>query len=256
VSAEKSIKYKGQELNKLATDLGGRMRKLWIAEDDAWLVGTDMEGAHLRILGHLMDDKEYIQSLLEGDKKLGTDIHSRNKQRLGHICPSRDLAKTFIFTFLNGGGVGKVCEIFGCGREEGAGALHQFIASYPGLLLLRSEIYPRYARQRWFPGADGRLVFCDSEHLMMAAVLQNYEAVIMKHANVMWRKQLKDEGIIFKQVNFVHDEFQTEVYGSKETAEYVGKIQSECIRKCGELFDIRCPLAGEYSVGKNWLETH
>jgi DNA polymerase-1 len=256
VSAEKSIKYKGQELNKLATELGGKMRRLWIAEDDAWLVGTDMEGAHLRILGHLMDDKEYIQSLLEGDKKLGTDIHSRNKARLGHICTSRDLAKTFIFTFLNGGGVGKVCEIFGCGRDEGASALQQFIASYPGLLLLRSEIYPRYARQRWFPGADGRLVFCDSEHLMMAAVLQNYEAVIMKHANILWRQELKANGIKFKQVNFVHDEFQTEVYGDRTTAELVGRLQSEAIRRTGENFGIRCPLAGEYSVGRNWLETH
>jgi DNA polymerase-1 len=256
VSAEKSIKYKGQELKKLATDLGGKMRRLWIAEDDAWLVGTDMEGAHLRILGHLMDDKEYIQSLLEGDKKLGTDIHSRNKNKLGHVCPDRDLAKTFIFTFLNGGGVGKVCEIFGCTRDEGASALNQFIASYPGLLLLRTEIFPRWARQRFFPGADGRLVFCDSEHHMMATVLQNYEAVLMKHANILWRQELRANGIRFKQVNFVHDEFQTEVYGPKEAAELAGRLQADAIRRVGEQFGIRCPLAGEYKVGKDWLSTH
>jgi DNA polymerase-1 len=256
VSAEKSIKYKGAELKKLATELGGKMRKLWVAEDDAWLVGTDMEGAHLRILGHLMDDKEYIQSLLEGDKKLGTDIHSRNKDRLGHVCPDRDLAKTFIFTFLNGGGVGKVVEIFGCSRKEAAESLDQFIASYPGLLLLRREIYPRYARQGFFPGADGRLVCCDSEHLMMAAVLQNYEAVIMKHSNILWRQELKKLGIRFKQVNLVHDEFQTEVYGDRSLAERVGHIQADSIRKTGERFGIRCPLAGEFKVGKDWLETH
>lgn len=256
VSAEKSIKYKGQELKKLATELGGQMRRLWIAEPDAWLVGTDMAGAHLRILGHLMNDNEYIKSLLEGTKELKTDIHSRNKDKLGHVCPDRDLAKTFIYTFLNGGGVGKVCEIFGCSRSEGSQALDQFIVSYPGLHVLRTEIFPRWAKQRFFPGADGRLVFCDSEHHMMATVLQNYEAVLMKHANVLWRQELKANGIKFRQVNFVHDEFQTEVYGDRGTAEAVGRLQAEAIRRTGERFSIRCPLAGEYTVGKNWLETH
>jgi DNA polymerase-1 len=91
---------------------------------------------------------------------------------------------------------------------------------------------------------------------MMAAVLQNYEAVIMKHANVLWRQELKKLGIRFKQVNFVHDEFQTEVYGTKDTAELAGRTQADAIRRVGEQFGIRCPLAGEYSVGKNWLETH
>lgn len=256
VSAEKSIKYKSPELKSLATELGGRMRKFWIAEDDAWLVGTDMEGAHLRILGHLMEDQDYIKSLLEGDKKLGTDVHSRNKKALGDVCPDRDLAKTFIFTFLNGGGVGKVCEIFGCERKAGAKALNQFIESYPGLLRLRQVLFPAWAKRKFFQGPDGRLVFCDSEHHMMATVLQNYEAVLMKHANILWRKELNDKGIKFKQVNFVHDEFQTEVYGTRATAESVGLIQSDAIRSVGERFGIKCPLGGEYSVGRNWLETH
>ena len=91
---------------------------------------------------------------------------------------------------------------------------------------------------------------------MMAAILQNYEAVLMKHANVLWRQELKKLGINFKQVNFVHDEFQTEVYGTREIAETVGRYQCIAITTVGERFGIRCPLEGEYTVGKNWLETH
>lgn len=256
VSAEKSIKYKAPELKKEATELGGKMRKLWIAESDAWLVGTDMESAHLRILGHLMEDQDYIKSLLEGDKKLGTDVHSRNKKALGDVCSDRDLAKTFIFTFLNGGRVGKVCEIFGCDRGRGASALQQFINSYPGLRRLKEILFPSWASRKFFQGPDGRLVFCDSEHHMMATVLQNYEAVIMKHANILWRKELNDRVIRYKQVNFVHDEFQTEVYGSRDVAEQVGGIQADAIRIVGERFNIKCPLGGEYKVGRDWLETH
>jgi DNA polymerase-1 len=91
---------------------------------------------------------------------------------------------------------------------------------------------------------------------MMATVLQNYEAVLMKHANILWRQELRANGIRFKQVNFVHDEFQTEVYGPKEAAELAGRLQADAIRRVGEQFGIRCPLAGEYKVGKDWLSTH
>jgi len=28
------------------------------------------------------------------------------------------------------------------------------------------------------------------------------------------------------------------------------------IKQAGELFNLRCPLAGEYHVGKNWGEVH
>jgi DNA polymerase I len=108
IATAKSIKYNTEELRTLATELGSRMRKLWICDDDAYLVGCDMESAHLRIFGHLIDDQEYIQSLLTGDKKHGTDPHSLNKRKLGEACVDRDRAKTFIFSFLNGAGGNKV----------------------------------------------------------------------------------------------------------------------------------------------------
>lgn len=256
VAAHKSIKYKGEYLKKEAAELGGIMRSLWVASPDHWLVGTDMDGAHLRIFAHLINDKELIDALVSGDKLTGTDPHTLNKIKLGDVCRDRDLAKTAVYSFLNGAGAGKFASIFGCSYSEARDSLNRFIESYPGLKEFKSKFVPKYAKRGFFQGPDGRLVACNSEHHMLAWMLQNYEAVMMKQANVWWQDELKKDSIDFKQVNFVHDEWQTEVRGDVRIAEHVGQVQARAIRRVGEHFGIRCPMAGNYEVGKNWLETH
>ena len=254
IAAPKSIKYKGRELADLATSLGSRMRGLWTATPgESWLVGCDAEGIQLRVFAHYIDEEEFTNAVVSGKKEEGTDPHSLNAGKLG--C-ERDPAKTFIFAFLLGAGDSKLAEILGRNKRAGAELREQFIKAYPGLERLKLQDIPRDAKNRGFRGFDGRLIACDSEHLMMAGYLQTGEACIMKHANLLWRKELDGLGIRYKQVNFVHDEYQTEVIGSRAEAQEVGAIQARSIRLVGEHFGLRCPMAGSYRVGQNWLETH
>lgn len=75
------------------------MRSFWTVPDDSLLVGVDADGIQLRILAHYMNDPTFIQSILNGKKEDGTDIHSMNRKALGEdICRSRDDAKTFKIT--------------------------------------------------------------------------------------------------------------------------------------------------------------
>lgn len=256
VPTKKSIKYNSKKLRQLAIDYGARMRSMWIADEDTYLCGCDMESAHLRIFGHLIDDKPFIESLISGSKENGTDPHSLNQRAFGPICPDRDRAKTGIFTYLNGGGAPKFREIFNCSNEAAKEALDRLVRSYPGLERLKRERIPKDAKRGFFEGIDGRLVINDSEHHMIGMYLQNMESVLMKYANVLWRKELNERGIRYKQINFVHDEFVTEVYGDKKTAELVGQIQADAIKKTGQMFNLNCPMSGEWKIGKNWLEVH
>lgn len=256
IVTKKTIKYNTPHLRKLATEFGGRMRAFWICEDDAWLVGTDMESAHLRIFAHLIDDEDFTKALLEGKKEDGTDPHSLNKQALGDVCVDRDRAKTFIFSFLNGARAKKVSDIFGCTLPRARAALGRFTERYKGLARINNETTPADARRGFFVGVDGRLVVAEQEHGMMGMYLQNMESVLMKYANIRWRNKLTELGIRFKQVNWVHDEWVTEVYGTREEAELVGRLQSESIKEVGQVFKLRCPMGGESKVGKNWLEVH
>ncbi len=254
IAAEKSLKYQQPYLANIVKDLGKRMRSLWMALPSKVLVGTDAEGIQLRIFAHYINDPLFIKAVTEGKKEDATDCHSLNKQALGEICKSRDNAKTFIYAFLLGAGIAKVAEILGTTSKLAQEAVTNFIEAYPGLEELKAKAIPKDADRGYFKGFDGRLVACDSEHHMLAGYLQNGEACIMKHALQLWYDRLKQEGIYFELVNFVHDEWQTLV--NPKDAEYVGQVQSWAIKTAGEHFNLNCPMAGSYDIGHTWYETH
>ena len=251
IAAKKSIKYNTPELKKLATELGGIMRGFWTCEEDEWLVSCDMAAAHMRIFAHLVQDQTLID-LIEADG----DIHTMNMEKFGGLCPDRDRAKTFIYTFFNGGAVPKVASIFGCSQEQARVGFDLFVANYPLLQTYKKETFPSWAERGYFIGLDGRKVACDSAHQMMAGILQNYEAVLMKQANVMWRKIADEKGYRYRQVNLVHDEYVTAVKGSRQDAEAVGSIQAQCLEQVGLNNKLLCPIKGSFKVGRNWLEIH
>ena len=259
IAAAKSIKYKEVNLAKKITELGGRMRDLFTCgerNDSHWLVGTDAEGIQLRLFAHYTNDDALIKANVEGKKDLGTDIHTLNKLGLGDVCRTRDDAKTWIYAYLLGAGNAKLASILGCSNNEAKAALERLLGTYQSIKELKNKVIPRDAARGYFQGLDGRLVVCGSEHLMLAGYLQNGEKCIMAHALVEYNKRIKQEGINARLVNWVHDEFQTIVTGTKEEADRVGAVQADCIKWAGENLNCHCPMSGSYSVGKTWLDTH
>jgi len=233
----------------------GVLRGLWRAEPGAYLVGADAEGVQLRVFAHYVDDPAYTKAIAEGRKENKTDVHNVNRNLLGGVCNSRDDAKTFIYAWLLGAGTGKVAQILQCKPKQATNAVRLFVSSIPGLEELRSVKIPFDAQRGFFDGFDGRKVVCTSEHLMLAGYLQNGESTIMKHANILWRKWAAEEDIRFKQVDFVHDEWQSEAY-TLEEAHRLGSLKCDAIIATGKELELRCPLAGEYKIGRNWMETH
>ena len=248
-------KYQNPELKDLAKLYGTQMRSLWTVPKGYALVGVDAESIQLRILAHYMDDSDFTTAIVSGKKEYGTDAHTLNQHKLGtHICKSRDVAKTFIYAWLLGAGIPKISNILGCSLGEAKEGVSSFISSYPGLKFLKEDLIPYDASRGYFDGLDGRAVMCSSEHLMLAGYLQNGESIVMKKANILWAKQLRAENIPFVQVNFVHDEWQTQTL--TEYAERVAEIQRDSIRIVGEELKLNCPLAGSSNIGLNWNETH
>lgn len=233
---------------------GADMRTLWSCPEDRVLVGVDADGIQLRVLAHLMNDSEFTDALVRGDKSKGTDAHSLNKEALGPVCRDRDTAKTFIFAWLLGAGTALIASILECTQKEAKEAQERFLSRYKGLRLLKTEKIPADARRGCFEGLDNRLILCNNEHKMLAGYLQNGETVVMKKAASLWTKQLNQEQIPYKLINFVHDEWITETLN--EVAEYVKKVQCESIRIAGELLGTKCPMLGQGKIGKNWYEIH
>lgn len=155
-----------------------------------------------------------------------------------------------------GAGVDKVAEILHTSSKDAASKVQDFIESYPGLKLLKKERIPNDGQRGYFFGIDGRIVPVPSEHHVLAGYLQNGESVVMKTACLIWRKQLREDGIWFKQADFVHDEWQTRVKDNDEIARRVVEVQTNSIKQAGEILGLKCPLLGQGKQGYNWAETH
>lgn len=224
--------------------------------DGGHLVGTDADGIQLRILAHYLRSDAYVEAIVSGRSEDETDIHNVNRRALGLDYITRSHAKTFIYAWLLGAGAAKVARILGCNLATAKEAVQNFIDSTEGLSELKSGQIRSDARRGYFIGLDGRRVIQKDEYYMLAGYLQNGEAVIMKLANILWTEQADKEKIRYKQVNFVHDEWQTQVYDSMDAAERMGVIQRESLVTAGEMVGCYCPLAGSTNIGFNWLETH
>ena len=222
-------------------------RQVFKVPEGKLLVGTDAAGIQLRVLAHYMNDPVYTEQVIDGD------IHTFNMNALGRFCKDRPTAKTFIYAFLLGAGVGKIAEILGCNAAQANKSMQNFYEALPTLKRLKSEA-SRAASMGWMKGLDGRILPIGSDHLALSVYLQGGETVIMRLANVFWQRQAKKEGINFKQCAWVHDEWQTEV--DEHQAHRLGEIQVQSIVDAGKFFKLNCPMDGEAKIGKNWLETH
>lgn len=253
---------KDNEFERFVNDINDEMRRLFVAPKGMRLIGTDADGIQMRIFAHLVGDERLINALVKGDKKDGTDIHSVHQRALGSVCKSRDAAKTFIYAFLLGAGVGKVAEILECSFTEAKTAVGNFLDFYPGLKHLKEKVIPNDAARGYFIGLDGRKVACDSEHLMLAGYLQNGEKVIMSLAGLMWQDELDARKIPYEFLLWVHDEWQIAIEDNDDLAKEVSDLQIAAFHKVGELLNLKCPLEGTTSIhngfigGYTWQETH
>lgn len=230
---------------------GHECRECWTVNKENVLVGCDASGLELRMLAHYMKDDDYIKTVTTGSSKDGTDVHTVNQRSAG--LPTRDAAKTFIYAFLYGAGDAKIGSIVGGTSREGSKLKAKFLKQTPALAKLIATV-GRYAAKGYVPGLDGRRIWVRSEHAALNSLLQGAGAIVMKKALCIFYDKIKANKWPVKLVANVHDEFQFEC--SPDVAEEAGKAARLSIIEAGEYFKLRCPLDGEYKIGRSWKETH
>ena len=234
---------------------GHECRECWTVEDGNVLVGCDASGLELRMLAHYMKDEDYTKSVVYGSSKDGTDIHTKNQHAAG--LPTRDAAKTMIYAFLYGAGPAKIGSIVPgpekMASNRGQAIINKFLKATPALASLKTRV-AKQAAKGWVPGLDGRRIWVRSEHAALNSLLQGAGAIVMKKALCLFYDKIKENKWKVKLVANVHDEFQFEC--PPDIAELAGKAARMSIIEAGEHYKLRCPLDGEYKIGKSWKETH
>jgi len=250
---------------------GKWMRKCFVAKEGYKIVGCDADSCQLRMLAGYMDDEEYTQAILNGDKSIGTDIHSVNQEKAG--LATRAQAKTFIYGFLFGAGDAKIGEIVGGNAKEGKAIKEKFLAQLPKLADLLDKLnneWRKTAKRKsndwggvdyyngFITGVDGRPVSVSSEHMILVYLLQNAEAVMMQQAQVLLKQWLDckgwEHGKEYGFVAAVHDEFSAEV--REDLSEEYKKLAEKSIEEAAKRLKLNCPHKGEGAIGNNWWQVH
>ncbi len=232
---------------------GYECRSLFIPDAGHVLVGADASGVQLRVLAHYMgafDGGEYARIVTQGD------VHTENMQAIG--LASRAEAKTWIYAYLLGAGDAKLGMISGKGAKSGKEDKERMWLRFPALKKLKEALKQRVNQAGGITGLDGRFCPTESAHLAMGALLQSFEAIVVKKAIWFWYTDLTTRGWKFGQdwslVSMTHDEVQSS--SRREIAEEVGKAFVNALERAGEHFKSRSPITGEWKIGGSWADTH
>jgi DNA polymerase I-like protein with 3'-5' exonuclease and polymerase domains len=242
------------QVPSLSSEYGKECRDLFTVPKGWKLMGADASGLELRCLAHYMhryDNGEYVDVVLNGD------IHTVNQIAAG--LPSRADSKRFIYSYLYGGGDQLVGEIVGGGATEGKKIKKEFLDKTPALKSLREAVVTA-ASAGYIVALDGRRIAIRSPHAALNSLLQSAGALICKQWLVEFEAAMWMQGYThgwkgdYCLCAWVHDEIQVAV--REDIAEKVGNIAVQTIQKVTEVFNLKCPLDGEFNIGNSWAETH
>jgi DNA polymerase-1 len=238
-------------------------RSLFIANEGLVLVGADASGLELRCLAHFLgryDGGEYARKIIS------CDIHWENAKAFG-LAPqqvqdkanpshkqARNQSKGGIYALIYGAADAKLGLVLGGDAKLGRKSRANFYTAVPAFQKLKDDVERIVGTKGQLKGIDGRILPIRSPHAALNTLLQSAGAVIMKKACILAHQQYAALNLPVCQVAAVHDEYQLMCF--PQHADEVGKIMVKAIQQAGSEFGFRCPLDGEYRVGRNWAETH
>lgn len=218
-------------------------RDLWCARPGRVLVGTDAAGLELRMLAHYLNRPDFTEQVVNGDP------HQYNADLAGVTRPR---AKTLLYAIQYGAQAGKVAQIIGGTREEGAIMRQQFLDRLGISGVLNDAIHEQETGRVWL--VDGSGVVCPSSHAALNYKLQGGGARVMALGAIFLEGHIRRSGLDSLKVGDIHDEWQYDV--EPNDAREHARLSVQSIREAGEELNLNVPLDGTAKEGLTWAETH
>lgn len=233
-------------------------RELFIPHTGMKMVGCDLEGLELRVLGHYLaafDDSAFANVVVNGD------IHQQNADR---VQCSRRAVKNLTYAFLYGSGDQKLGHLWDPAASDaakksiGKDLRRKFLDAIPGLEPLIDAVKRKVKERGYLLGLDRRPIQCDAEHKSLNFLCQSAGAIISKRWVVISQQLIDECGLVYgtdyTRCAYVHDEQQLSVVPSE--TERVSRILEEAAVKAGEYYQFRVAITASSCVGNSWKETH
>jgi len=244
------------------TELGGQIRKAFIAPKGRKLLAADYSQIELRLLAHLSGDEGLIEAF-----KRDEDLHTRTAAEIFEVSKGevtreqREVAKRVNFATIYGVSAFRLSKELSIPQKEAQRYLDKYFERYPRVKQfieekIREAESQGYAttilnRRRYLPHINSRnynLRSYDQRNAINAPI-QGSAADLMKLAMLRIYNKVKAGELKANMLLQIHDELIFELdTGEVERAAPLIKTTMEGV------MDLRVPLKVDIKVGENWGE--
>ena len=244
------------------TELGSKMREMFVAAPGHVLVDADYSQIELRLLAHIADDEAMKQAFLTGE-----DIHTVTAAQVFGV-PSdqvtkqmRSHAKAVNFGIVYGISAFSLAQDIGVPVYEAKEYIETYFERFPGIRRYMDEVVAQAKergyvetlmhRRRALPelAASNFNTRSFGERVARNMPIQGTAADVIKLAMVRVDERLHKENLKAKLILQVHDELIVEC--PEEEKETVARLLTEEMEGAVHL---SVPLTAEAHWGMNWLE--
>lgn len=243
---------------------GKEVRKAFIPYPGQLFFSADYSQIELRIMAHLSQDANLIESFMQGN-----DIHAATaakifKKPLSEVTgEERRKAKTANFGIIYGISAFGLAERMGVSRTEAKQLIDEYFVTYPGVKaymeksieMAREKGYTEtiFHRRCQLPDINSHnaVVRGYAERNAINAPIQGSAADIIKIAMIRVQRRIKQEGLKSKMILQVHDELNFSVLPEEKE-----RLERLVIEEMQGAASLSVPLIADCGWGTNWLEAH
>ena len=241
-------------------EMGGELRKMFVAGDGNVLVDADYSQIELRLLAHIAGDPVMLAAFERGE-----DIHTVTASQVFGVplenvtSVQRFRAKAVNFGIVYGISAFSLANDIGVMPREAKAYIDNYLEKYAGVRAYMSDIVESakrlgyvatlFGRRRYLPELKSPNFNTRSfgERVALNMPIQGTAADIMKIAMINVYNRLKSEGLAAKLILQVHDELIAEC--PEDEADAVCLVLREEMENAARL---TVPLIAETRAGKSW----
>ena len=237
------------------TELGGQIRKAFVAPPGRVLIGADYSQIELRVLAHLSEDPGLIGAF-ERDE----DVHARTAATIFNIpiesvgSRERRIAKMINFGLSYGMTGYGLAQRTGLSRSEAEKFIKNYFENYPGVRAYMERVVREAEEKRYLETLLGRRRYfvelsSQTKREAINFPVQGTAADIMKLAMLRVYERIQSGEIRADMLLQIHDELIFEA--DAEAAERAAQLIKQTMESA---FSLRVPLKVETHIGTNWGE--
>lgn len=246
----------------IRTQLGGEIRKMFVAPPGKVLVDTDYSQIELRLLAHISGDETMRNAFMANE-----DIHAVTASQvfgvpLKEVTPlQRSQAKAVNFGIVYGISDFSLAQDIGVFRSEARAYIDAYLSKYHGVRDYMKSIVQKakedgyvstlFGRRRALPElkSSNYNIRSFGERVALNMPIQGTAADIIKLAMVNVHRRLKEEGLQARLILQVHDELIAEC--PENEAERVRRL---LVEEMENAVSLSVPLTAEAHIGRNWYD--